>query len=135
MMNPTSVLNQLLKKFCNIQFLIFIMVAIMNAAITYVMYLLLLQVLDYKLAYGTSFLMGVMITYFANCKLTFKKNVTVKHWAFVLFTYLLQLLANIYLLYLLVEGCNLNKKIAPFLVIAIIFPITYLVINQIMKRE
>ena len=91
----------------------FVITGVINTGLTYLIYLLLLWVLDYRVAYLLSFVTGIAISLVLNSKFVFKTELTFKKTASFVAAYFVQLIAGIFILQLLVEQTSISRAFAP----------------------
>ncbi|MEK3865997.1 MULTISPECIES: GtrA family protein [Paenibacillus] len=125
----------LLTKLLNKQFLKFVISGGINTLFTYLVYLLLLQVLSYSMSYTISYISGIFLSYYLNTIFVFKEKVTFRKFLKFPVVYLVQYLINLLMLFVLVEYLNLSKQIVPLIVIVVTIPITYTLSKLIIKSK
>ena len=104
----------------------FLVVGCANFIITYAIYLLALLVLEYHIAFGISFISGLLFTSIATIHHTFRTNLKIiRIFAYGAY-YLLYFLLNINLINLLIKGYRLDPKWAPALSLIFLIPLHYL---------
>lgn len=112
-------------KFTDSHFLRFLVVGGLNTLITYLIYLLLISYIDYRIAFTGSFVMGLIIAYVFNSRIVFDISFSwyrlLKHSAIYLSLYILALV----LLSLEVELMDFDRRIAPLLNVALLVPLTF----------
>lgn len=118
-------------KFIGFRFLI---TGIINTGVTYVVYLLLLLVLDYRLAYLLSFVSGIAIALVLNSTFVFKTALTFRKAAGFVAAYGLQLVAGILILQWLVEHTSVSPAIAPLCVMVFTVPLSFLMSRYALTR-
>lgn len=111
------------------QFAKFLLGGLVNTVLTYCIYLVLANWINYQLAYGLAFLAGIGISYFLNVLFVFKVAVSPKAFLSYPLVYAFQYLFSAFLLKILVEHLEMSKSVAPLLVIAVSVPLTYLVVR------
>ncbi|WP_413788915.1 GtrA family protein [Psychrobacillus mangrovi] len=133
-MKRENVLDTLLMKFLNKEFIRFLIVGIINTATTYVIYLILLFYFHYNFSYIVSYLCGIIIAFLLNTKYVFNTTLTFKKAIKYPIVYLLQYILNVIVLNVLVENKILNEVLAPVLVIIISLPVTFFMSKYILKK-
>ncbi|MBA2653439.1 MAG: GtrA family protein [Gammaproteobacteria bacterium] len=116
-------------KFVKAEFFIFLMLSGINSLTTYTVYLLLINILNYKVAYSITYLLGIALSYFTNSTITFKTQLSFKGLVKFYIIYLLQYLVSIALLNVMVEHFNVHKSLAPIFVMGIVVPISFFVVK------
>lgn len=111
----------------------FISVGAINAAASYILYLLLLNFVSCSVAYIFSYISGIILSSVLNLNYVFHKNKTIKNIILISGTYTLLLLVNLTLLnYLVKQG--LNPIISPLLILIFTFPLAYLSQKKILSK-
>lgn len=96
-----------------------------NTVLTYLIYLGLLTIVPYAVAYSVSFVLGIGISYLLNVFWVFRSKPSVRSALGVPLIYAGQYLLGLCLLALLVEVLHVDRRLAPLIVIAVSVPITY----------
>ena len=112
----------------------FLITGIINTGVTYVIYLLLLLVLDYRMAYLASFVSGIAIALILNSTFVFKTALTFRKAAGFVAAYGLQLIAGIVILQWLVEHTFVSPAIAPLCVLIFTVPLSFLMSRFALRR-
>lgn len=108
------------------QFARFLIAGALNSGVTYVLYLLLLRVLPYAVAYSLSFAAGIVLSLVLQGRWVFRTVITTRAVVQLPLVYGIQYLSGIGLLALFVERFRLPREVAPLLVVACTVPITFL---------
>ena len=124
-----------MKKFIKHSAFRFLVVGSVNTVSTYVLYWLLLRVLDYREAYTVSFIFGLCLGYFMNSVWVFGKKPMARSAVVYSVAVLAQYAIGVVLLSLFVEWFGIAKRIAPILVVIVMFPIMYFVMEYIFSRS
>ena len=103
----------------------FIIVGVLNTVVTYLVYLGLLLLLPYILAYTITYFVGISIGYFLNSRFVFDKPINIKRAVTYPLAYMLNYLVSIGILWSLVNLIHIPKEFAPLLVLAITTPLMY----------
>lgn len=117
------------------EFTKFILTGAINTLITYTIYLILIPVIPYKIAYSIGYVCGVMVSFFLNTFFVFKAKATLKKFFRFPIVYIFQYILNIVFLYITVEKFSVNKKYAPIVVIILSIPITFILSRLIIKDK
>jgi putative flippase GtrA len=115
------------------EFVRFLCVGIANTSFSYTLYILFNLVMPYTVAYTLSYILGVVFSYWLNSKWVFRVQMSFKTFVKFPLVYVAQYAINVVSLRLLVEQVGLSKIVAPFLVIVISIPITFLLGRTVMK--
>lgn len=111
----------------------FILVGGVNTAVTYAIYLLLSLTLTYQVAYGISFLLGILLSYYLNSRFVFDVKMS---WSGLMrfpTIYLVQYLAGSLLLGALVEVLDVPERYAPLVVTIVLVPATFFMTRFILR--
>ncbi len=124
-MKPIIDLKRLLTKFIKNTGTRFVIAGGFNTLITYILYLLLVQFLTYRVAYTATFLTGIVLSYLLNAIWVFSSTLAAKSAIAYPFAYMVQYFLGIMMLSLLVESFGIDKHLAPLIVITVTIPIMY----------
>lgn len=105
-----------------------------NSALTYVLYILLLTLLNYKTAYSISYVCGIFISYYLNSRWVFKEPLSLLKFLQYPVVYIVQYLLGIATLYVCVDILGMRQWLAPLAVIAVTVPATFFLSRCIIKR-
>lgn len=108
------------------EFARFLLAGLANTAITYCLYLLLLQVLSYQSAYGFAYLAGIFTQYLLHSWFVYRTPLRWRRLFGYPVMHLLMYGIGAALLYLLVVTLSVNPKFAALLVVAASIPLGYL---------
>jgi putative flippase GtrA len=97
----------------------------LNTALTYAIYLALLQVLSYHISYTVAYLSGIALAYALNRYFVFEGHRGLWSIAALPLIYLAQYLLGLFLIWVSVEKLGVSDVVAPLLVIMISVPFTY----------
>lgn len=122
-------------KLTNKEFLRFLVSGGVNTLSTYLIYLILLMFLDYRVSYTISYACGIFISYALNVKFVFKEKVTFKSFVQFPIVYLLQYLINLLLLYILVDHLHISEIIVPIISVIVTIPISFILSKVIIKKR
>ena len=112
----------------------FLITGIVNTGVTYVIYLLMLLVIDYRMAYFVSFASGIAIALVLNSTFVFKTALTFRKAAGFVAAYGIQLVAGIVILQWLVEHTPVSPTIAPLCVMIFTVPLSFLMSRSALRR-
>lgn len=112
---------------------LFLVVGGLNSLLTYAFYVLLLFFFKYSIAYTLSYISGIFISYYLNSEFVFREKPRLSKAMQYPVVYLGQYLAGIILLYLIIELAHISSLIAPILVVALTFPLTYSLSRSLIK--
>jgi putative flippase GtrA len=105
-----------------------------NTGITYVIYLVLLSLLPYGIAYTISYAAGIFVSYWLNATFVFGEKLSVSRALQYPLVYVVQYVLGICVLYLLIEVLGCSRVLAPLLVVIVTLPVTFLLSRYLIKR-
>lgn len=97
----------------------------LNTAITYGIYLVLLQQISYQFSYTIAYVSGIAISYTLNRSFVFRSHYGLRSILLFPLVYIAQYGFGMLLLWLWVEIAGLSTKIAPLIVVVATLPLTY----------
>lgn len=98
----------------------------LNTGSTFVLYWLLLLVLEYQLAYAISFVAGILLSYVINTKFVFRTDYNLRKLILFPLVYIATYFVGAVVLDISVSRFGVDTRIAPFLSICATLPLTYL---------
>ena len=116
-----------MRKLGDLTFSKFIIAGVLNTTFTYLVYLGLLLLLPYILAYSVTYLVGIFIGYFLNSRFVFNKPKNIKRAAVYPLAYIVNYLVSLGILWSLVNLLHIPKEFAPLLALTITTPLMYIV--------
>lgn len=122
-------------KSINLEFVKFLFFGLLNMGLSYLFYLLALQLMPYLLAYTLSYIAGILISYFLNSIFVFKTDL---HWKKALqypLVYLAQYLLGSITLGFFVEALALPPSIAALINTIFLVPISFILSRLILRRN
>jgi putative flippase GtrA len=96
-----------------------------NTGISYVIYLVLMQFLQYQYAYVIAYFGGILFSYWFNSRIVFDVPISLIRFLTFPLVYVIQYASSAIFLYLFVEFLRINKIYAPLATSAIMIPVTY----------
>jgi len=106
----------------------------LNTGSTFVLYWLLLLVVEYRLAYAISFLAGILLSYLINTRFVFRTQHTLRKIVLFPIVYLITYAIGAWLLELAITRYGIDSRLAPFISICATLPLTYLLTKLVLKR-
>lgn len=97
-----------------------------NTLLSYLLYLGLLQVLPYQVAYLSAYVAGIVFAYWVNAVFVFKIALSWRGLFAYPVVYIVQYLAAAALLEVLVRYAGVTPAFGPLIVTAVLLPLTYL---------
>lgn len=113
-------------KFTDNRLLRFVAAGGLNTLATYVIYLLLLRCVDYRIAFSLSFALGIVIAYMLNSRVVFSVAFSWRRLLAYPAVYCIQYGLALALLDLEVERMGLDRRIMPLMNVALLLPFTFL---------
>ena len=123
-------LNQL-----HLEIIKFVIVGGINTFNYYVVYLLLLKVLNvqYLVSHITGFIVALIISYYLNCYFVYKVQPTLRKFLQFPVTQLVNVGMQTLLLFIFVRFFHVNSVIAPFAGLIITIPVTFILSKYILR--
>lgn len=112
----------------------FILAGGANTAITYLVYLALLNVFGYLISFTFSFATGVVFAFIAYSKFVFYQSYNWKRLPQYSLLYVMQYVMGLALLFILVSKLGLDERIAPIINVIVLTPITFLLNKWFLVR-
>lgn len=109
----------------------FLVGGVLNTGITYLLYLSLLQLVSYQVAYTVAFILGIVISYGLNAKFVFRVGITTDSLIRFPIVYLAQYVLGLVLVTTLVEFLGIPAWLAPLFVILVTVPLTFVLSRTI----
>lgn len=106
-----------------------------NTLVTYLLYLLLLNVMNYNFSYSISYVAGILLSYYLNSVFVFQEKISLRKFIKYPIVYVVQYLINLLLLNILIEYAGLSSKIVPIIAIVVTIPITFVLTKFIIKGK
>lgn len=129
-MNKTKSSSQLSTLFVR-----FLMSGCVNTAITYALYLTLIQFLSYKVSYTISFVAGILLAYCLSRFFVFRVKAGLSAVTLFPLIYLVQYLLGLGVVTLSVDTLNWDKALAPLASIALTVPITFFLSHLVFSQS
>ena len=116
------------------QALRFLIAGALNTMATYAIYLALLPLLDYTLAYTIAYLTGIVISYLLNTAFVFRVTRTAANMATFPLVYVVQYLLGALVLNLAVRWIGVPDKFALIASIVVTIPVTFFLSRALLHR-
>ncbi len=113
----------------------FLLAGIATTVFSYAIYLFLLQMLPYMLAYVISYAAGIVFSYFINTYFVFQQRFSWETFFQFPLVYATQLVINLLILWLAVDRVGVKQELAPLIAIIISIPVTYFMSRAIIKKR
>ena len=113
MVNPTDSIFQQIKKL-----ILYGTNGIINTAVTYSLFVIISNYIDYRITIVGVYAIGILISYFLNRKFVFNNRGNLGIFAIIMVS---MLLVNLSITWILVESFDIVKEIAQLIAILIVF--------------
>jgi putative flippase GtrA len=113
-----------------VQFARFVFVGAANTAASYVVYLLLLAVADYRVAYTIAYIAGLVGGYLAHARFVFGARPGARSAAGYLATYGAMYLASLLVLYVVVDRLRVPKALGMLAALALTVPVSFVLLRR-----
>jgi putative flippase GtrA len=113
----------------------FLLAGAMNAAATFALYLTLLRVVDYRVAYTAAFVFGIGLAYVLNRSFVFRTGGGIGAMVLLPFVYLIQYGVSVVIVTLWVEALRWPAAFAPLAAIVVTIPLTYVLSRWVFIRR
>ncbi len=114
-----------LKKLSEIKFFRFLLTGGFNTAVTYGLYLILLNFFAYTTSYSISYLCGILLAFLLSRYVVFKEHQGIKSVVFFPLIYVAQYLFGLLVVWFWVRILSLPEFLAPLAAIVLSLPLTY----------
>ena len=112
------------------QFARFLLVGGANTALSYGIYLLLLLVVDYRIAYTIAYVAGLVSGYLMHARMVFDALPGVRSLAAYLVTYASMYLLSLFVLYVAVARLGIPKPLGMLAALAVTVPLSFLLMRR-----
>lgn len=112
------------------QFARFLLVGGANTAASYAVYLLLLLIVDYRIAYTVAFIAGLVFGYLMHARLVFDARPGVRSGIAYLATYAVMYLVSLLVLYVAVARLGVPKRLGMLAALAFTVPVSFLLLRR-----
>jgi putative flippase GtrA len=113
----------------------YLIAGLLNTSLTYLLYLGLLHLMPYVLAYSATYIAGIALGYGLNSKWVFKTTPSLRSAAAYPLTYGINYCLGVAVLWCLVEWFDVSRKIAPLIVVVVSVPVMYIVTRTIFNHN
>lgn len=113
----------------------FIIAGGINTLSTYFLYLVLIYITSYKIAYGISYTSGIFISYILNSRFVFHVPYNWKKFIKFPIVYIIQYAISILGIFISIEYLYISKEIAPLIIILLNIPITFFISKTILTTR
>lgn len=106
-----------------------------NTVATYLLYLLLVQLLSYQIAYSITFFAGIAFGYLVNAFWVFEKSPSTSSALAYPLIYVVQYLIGLIMLAALVEIIGISQVYAPIIVVIVTLPAMFLMTKFVFTEK
>lgn len=107
----------------------------LNTGSTFVLYWLLLLVVEYRIAYAISFVAGILLSYVINTRFVFRARHSMRKVVLFPLVYLAGYLAGALVLQLSVAHFGVDARVAPLISVCATLPLTYILSKLVLTWE
>jgi putative flippase GtrA len=111
----------------------FVIAGAINTIVTYAIYLALLSMLGYVVAYSIAYVIGIALAYVLNTWFVFRVPQNIRGMLLFPLVYVVQYLVGIITLQVAVREFDVPQKFALLVSIAVSIPVTYLLSRFVLK--
>lgn len=105
----------------------------LNTALTYLLYLALLLILDYWAAYTISYVSGIVLSYFINRKMVFRAAPSCASALLFPAIYVVQYLLGLAVVHAWIRMFDLPAPFAPLVAVAVTLPVTFVLSRAVFR--
>lgn len=113
----------------------FLVGGMLNVAVGYGSYLILLHWFRYEVAYAIAYVVGIIVSYIFSALYVFRQPMRWRSALFYPLVYLLQFLIGLALLKILIEVAHMPQRLAPLAVAVLTIPVTFLASRIVIRRN
>lgn len=117
------------------EFARFIAGGVGNTLATYALYLLLLMVLDYRVAYTVAYISGIFLAYWIGLRFVFRERSSWAKLSRFPIVYAVQYVMGVIVIMVCVGVFGAPEALAPLAAIALSVPITFLLSRRILRNS
>jgi putative flippase GtrA len=126
-------LKETAKKVARAEPVRFVVFGAINTAVTYLLYLVLLRIMSYGVAYTVTYVTGVALSYLLNRIFVFRKPARVDHIVTFPVAYLIPYLSGILMLRILIGYAGMDARIAPLAALLVTVPMSFFLLRAVMR--
>jgi len=113
-----------------LRFARFLVVGVLNTAVSYAVYLALLYVLDYRIAYTIAYVVGLALGYWLQARFVFQTPVATRSAVAYVATYVTMYVASVLMLWVAVDLLGVSKPWAMLIALCVTVPTTFLLLQR-----
>jgi putative flippase GtrA len=115
------------------QFARYVIAGAVNTAVTYVLLVALMRVIEYRLAYSIAYLAGVVLGCWLQCRFVFHVPLDWRNAIRFPAVYAIQYLTGLLLLWALVDAAGMRREWAALLVVVLNVPIGFFMLRFLLR--
>jgi putative flippase GtrA len=104
----------------------FILVGLINSVLTYLIYVALNLIFDYRISYFISFVSGILLSAYFNGRIVFNTKILPKTVLIYSIFYFISFAISYFLLTLFIENLGISKLFAPIFILIIMVPFNFI---------
>ena len=108
---------------------------LINTTITYFIYLALLAVFPYIVAYSITYIIGIILGFILSSKWVFMTKINAKIIIAYPIAYMFSYLISCMLLWIFVEKLRFSKQFSPLIILVITVPLMFILTKLIFKKS
>lgn len=113
----------------------FLVAGALNTGLTYLAYLVLLQVVSYRWAYSVSYVAGICLSFVLNSLYVFRTPLSWRRLLPYPSVYLVQYLLGLAVVYAGVELLRWDERLMPVAVLAVTVPVSFLMNRWVLNEK
>lgn len=113
----------------------FLIAGAVNTVATYVLYLALLKLVEYRVAFTISFIIGIVVAYTLNAWFVFRTRWSILKLFGYPVVYLVQYGLGLLLLTVEVDALGIDRRFAPFINVILLLPLTFFLNRWFLTRK
>lgn len=122
-------------KFFKTESVRFLIAGGINTLVTYLIYIAVLNIANYKAAFTLSFIAGIFIAYLLNSLFVFHSPISWRKMLQYPLVYILQYGAGLLVLTVLVDYFGIDRRLAPLLNVILLIPVTFTLNKWLLVRK
>lgn len=116
-------------------FIRFLITGSINTAVSWAVYLLILQFAPYTVAYTCAYIFGIVFTYYLNTRWVFKVEMSWKTFLQFPLIYVIRYAVDMGLIVLWVQGLGLWEEVAPIAALVISMPLGFVLSRWLLAKQ